>query len=666
MQIVHGLLYDFLMGKRKLEKVITWALWAMFAGVLLFVIKSWYFPISHYFQDDEWFVLPERIWYPEKVAWLQHLMFFSQNRNTWVGDYMLFRPGLFSWIWLHDILFRSARVPQQIFLILTAFSAFVPLFFLLRKEAGKLFAAVACLFAFCCIRGHLLYTWPHINGYILSLTFYSWAALVWSSKDLSAKRAALAGGLFFLAETFHEFVAVTLVLLLLGEFFFGSRNLRATRFRLASLGGALILYGLVVTFGYLAFKPPAIFSPTETDGLVFGWDYIYRVFYVQSNLAIQILDDFIPFPFVATPIDYLRWVFGLGMLARMAYKTICEGNPEDRRKKFLAVAPLIAIFVGLLLGRVATRGGVKSHYFPIFQYFLIMWAVFVFPRMKPKFRAGLTVVLLATCIWTAIQISMHNKVTSEQELAPVISRAVADVEKFLAENKGRCYAGVFDSKLRSRINEAVNIVFFQRNCDFLSVRPAYFSIGPEGEAAEVAGVEELPIWKATPILDTLGSAEYHVDLARYLANLTYNFREAELGLRHSGVLRMRALKSAISPEEIVARFSSTDEFPQLFNVGLFIRSRSAAFYFILRDNVLKVITRDSEGHVQEVAGTQLSSIKKDLKLRVRKAGYGCLVYLDSHLLTQLGECLGESVNVGAFDFENGTPPETLISFDYRL
>src|SRR4051812_27437878 len=92
-----------------------------------YVIYNIFYPIPFYYLDDEWFVLPERIWYASGWEWLKHLLFFPQTRTTWVGDHMLVRPGLFLWIWLQDMLMRSHREAQQLLLIsvsLFTFSSF--------------------------------------------------------------------------------------------------------------------------------------------------------------------------------------------------------------------------------------------------------------------------------------------------------------------------------------------------------------------------------------------------------------------------------------------------------------------------------------------------------------------------------------------------------------
>src|SRR5665213_3235470 len=105
------------------------AVWLLLIAAVVYSVDQFFFPIIQYHYDDEWFVLPERVWYRDGFAWLKHLLFFSQTRTTWVGDFMLVRPGLFTWIWLQDMLVRSDRMAQQILMIGVAAFAFAVFYY---------------------------------------------------------------------------------------------------------------------------------------------------------------------------------------------------------------------------------------------------------------------------------------------------------------------------------------------------------------------------------------------------------------------------------------------------------------------------------------------------------------------------------------------------------
>src|SRR5437870_6100087 len=123
-------------------------------GITAYVLYNWFYPIAQYYLEDDWTVLPERIWFKGKIDWLEHLLFFNQTRFTCVGDYMLYRPGLFFWVWLQDIMGRSDRMAQQLLLVAVTCGIFISFYLMIFRECGKALALAGALFALTCLGGY--------------------------------------------------------------------------------------------------------------------------------------------------------------------------------------------------------------------------------------------------------------------------------------------------------------------------------------------------------------------------------------------------------------------------------------------------------------------------------------------------------------------------------
>ena len=65
-------------------------------NIILLISLVAYFKDVILFQNDDTFIVPEIAWFAGfNSDFLQHLLILNQSRYTWVGDFQLFRPGVF-------------------------------------------------------------------------------------------------------------------------------------------------------------------------------------------------------------------------------------------------------------------------------------------------------------------------------------------------------------------------------------------------------------------------------------------------------------------------------------------------------------------------------------------------------------------------------------------
>ncbi len=158
--------------------------------------------------NDDYFVLAERVFFQNNasIEWLQHLLFFNQTRLTWVGDFSLFRPGLFFLQWLYfEILFPIN--PKLVSFTVATFNilSLMGIFYAIKRYSNVYFGVFAVLSMSVIDRGSVIYVWAHINPYIISIGLFSWWLAFFNKKNHWAV-------LFLFGSTlFHDIFGIFLI-----------------------------------------------------------------------------------------------------------------------------------------------------------------------------------------------------------------------------------------------------------------------------------------------------------------------------------------------------------------------------------------------------------------------------------------------------------------------
>lgn len=634
------------------------AAWIGVVAVVVWVIWNTHFPIADYYLDDDWFVLPERLWFQSSWDWFKHLLFFSQNRLTWVGDYMLYRPGLFAWIWFQDVAFREHRFAQQFLLIavsLFTYASFLPM---LGRENGKLLAVAAALYATTGAFGGLLFTWPHINGYLFAVGLYTFAAHRLASIDERSVWGTAT--LLFIAATFHEFVSVTLAFLIGLEFvIWRKRDREGSKKRLLAIGAPLAAYLLMVVVARTILDPPSDFATEGALPLKFDEEYFTRVAMNQLVILIQLVHMVVPFAQISEGIDIAR--FSVGALAVVALIFVWLRRRETRwnYKIALCFAPIVVFFTSLFVTKVAALKVMKAHYYPMYLFFFLLFALLVLaPYLGRRMRASLIVVMLASSLWGAYKNSTKHENVG---ISRVIDRTVSEILDQLRDDPELCFAGLVDPERRRPLANAAGIALQLRNCEWHAGRKTYFVVQSDGGVAP-ANFE--PPQEGTRIdfgSDLLGAGSGN-ELAPILIPASYNVFEARQRAVHDGIISGREVRDECDVDDISLRLQANELWPIMYNTGFYVSSGSARLYFILRNNAFSVAFFDGEKPVKEVMGSSVFAMKDEFELRVRRAENRCFVFIDGMLILESPLCWSGSARIGVFDFKNGTEPERIVEF----
>ncbi len=646
-----------------LQKALKPILFLLFTSAAGYVLARWFFPIRDILLYDEVIFLPERLWFKSRLDWLTHVLFFAQNRIVYCGDFMLIRPLFLLWIGIQDIIFRTDRVAQNYFLIFITGVSFAGFFSVTYKRAGKFLAAAAFIYAFTCLRGMILYTWPHINGYLVSITLYVLAGSLLVSPKINGVRATLVGVCFFVAENFMEFVPVAIATLIGFELLLWrtKREKRQSNLRLAAMVGSLAAYGAVVLLGYLVFRPPGIFAPSETDKFSFGPELFDRLYNGIMQLAFSILDEFTPFPMNPGPVFYIRCAFGAVLIGAILWATVRKLRAEETRKILICHAAVLTMLGGLFFGRLLTRGTIGIHYYAMIQYFLVMAAILAIPvswKAWPRILIGC--VLLASSVRSAYYVGERNE--RDKAGAARGIRAIEEIMEFLDQHHDRCFSGLSGPGYFSEVG---NTILQEQSCGWRPGAPAYFEIGPDGAAKEYLPQPELEPWKSVHLLDKLPAPLPSPAVAEFLKGQPYNIREAQQNLRHDGNISLRLLGAPIEAKELTAKFRTADSFPELYNVGIAIVNGGSGLFFILLNNVLTVQSMAGNGQLTSLGSVQVNEMKREFALRITETANACQIFYDQFLIIQIGKCLSGQNYVGTFSLPNGTPEETLVDFSFK-
>ena len=648
--------------KLSFEKV----LFALTLIVFVYVLIQWFFPIATYYTDDEWFVLPERAWFSSRGEWLRHLLFFPQTRITFVGDYLLVRPGLFLWAWLQDVMFRSHRLSQQIFSLIVAVGVLASLVTMIWRECGRSLAMGACVFAFTCVTGHFAWSWAHLSGYFLAIAFYTLAMSFHVQENLSLQKSAWVAGLLVCAVTFHEFVAIALVPLLVLELIsLPLKEIRVSNLRLTRLVGPLLVLFVIVGGTHLLLPSPAFFSTNDDVALRFDWTRIYYMGLVFLGLLVQATDHLVPLHMDEFYLDCARRLVGVGVMvvaARVFFRSL---SAVQRRRVVACLMPVLALSGGLLMTRVATRLVIKEHYYPIFQFFLVMVVVLVFApalRARPRVLALLTLLLLASSVRSATIVHSMNLQTSEA--ASAIDRAVGQIKATLGSQKSGCYAGLFYSGQQSEFNAGVNIALLEDSCGRRAGSPTYFFAYPNGGVSEFLFPDQPSASVSRELINQVGLGQNSRELEQYLLRQPLNLPEASRAIARSGEILLHPIYSSVQARDLTLKFVSEDSSPRLLNVGLKVGSISHALYFLLLNNNLKVLQRAQDGSIQEIAFSPLGGFGDLVVLRIVDIQSHCLILVNGQLLTQIESCLQGERTLSLLELKNGTSIERLVGLSY--
>src|SRR5580698_5391078 len=123
-------------------------------------------PNPSYIALDEFFTLPERLWFVrDNAGWLRHLLDFAQNRFINVGDFSLFRPLLFFQCWLEDMAGRDHRDLFHVIAVTVGVGWALSTYVLLRRYVSFLPAILlsAVLLLSPALDAHNYFvSWPHL------------------------------------------------------------------------------------------------------------------------------------------------------------------------------------------------------------------------------------------------------------------------------------------------------------------------------------------------------------------------------------------------------------------------------------------------------------------------------------------------------------------------
>jgi hypothetical protein len=178
-------------------------------------------PNPSYIATDDFFALPERLWFVrDNAGWLRHLFDFSQARFTDVDDFSLFRPILYLQWWLEDMAGRANRDLFHTIAVVTGIAWSLSTYYLLRRHVSILPAILlsAVLLLSPAPDSHNYFvSWPHLNGYTVALTLLNMGLLLlpWEGHARRGATLVLGALCFVIAGWNHEFVVPALLILVL-------------------------------------------------------------------------------------------------------------------------------------------------------------------------------------------------------------------------------------------------------------------------------------------------------------------------------------------------------------------------------------------------------------------------------------------------------------------
>jgi hypothetical protein len=667
------------------------------AMALIAVVVCYSFlPSSYFLELDDYFFLAERAYFSNNNQWLWHLLTFSQSRFTWVGDYMLFRPGLFFVNWLFDVCARHDRAILYGISMANYAVAGIILYLACSRYVNRALALALCGLFIVPRYTDTLATWPHINPYLFSMIFLIAGALIFSKKANFQKvnlKIILLTLLFFLASLFHEFMVLTLVfsvvLLLL---IYRTKTVSSDEDARGSIRYCSIVFVLSLALFFILFlvnwiksKVPCFYTPGEGVSFAALSTYLFRyLLLIYKSINFVLPDAILKRPDIYNGVVWLP-IIGLFMVVAFRTKSLFIFLKKDRSidvTAILSLSAIVALAFGIVIGRFITRGSAMAWYIAMIGYFeLVITAVLwsrvsdKIPRLATRISQTLFVILAIATIAHRSVVYHNNHREMNNAIQPEISvsRSIID---FLDRHRTYCYAGIFPDPARKKafdkpditnIYRSINLVLYYYSSAAHAGIPVYARINGDLEArSEKTAINIYQMNGGDPRPETsytllnLQPQKNVPGLNTIIQPRSYNTYESKNKL---------ALADKFTPvylsdqkyrfQELRVRIKSDDRFPIMYNTGIFYRSDTNITLVALMDNDV-VIYSGLGGNRHIVSQGTLPRSSRLFNIIFRRNGSDCLVFMDEYLIAIIPQCDGSPGQIGTGTWENGTLPETVV------
>lgn len=632
-------------------KHLTFVGLVLFLCVNAYILSHFFFPIQFYYFADDWFVLPEKTWFSSNLEWLKHLLFFNQNRFTYTGDFMLYRPGLFFIYGVTDIFFHTDRYAQQFVLITVTVTALFFHYLLLKGYLGKILAATICIYILCLPTGIVIFHWPHLAPYLLALGFFSLGLKYYLSYENHNRDLLKAGAAFTLATLFHELAVVALAGYFFVQLFFSWRN----KTRILPLIAPLFLYFSMAGAIALNSSLP-LFYDNQQNAVQWNDELFKKITVGIQNLGTSLLYYLLPFSNIDEKSKWPVASISLAVIVFGAFLFLKRKEKNATKAMIPFAIALGSIIAGVLVGRVVPRGGFAPYYYVLMLYFLLPMIAFCYSPIFKKYSwIKISVVTLLT-ISNFRYIFIKDKfIANDQARTQQQMQLVEEIQDQLNRQPDRCFGGSLSNIVDSETSYLLNINFADTSCDskqdkksaiFLYSLPEYKLINQIQAIGEPSNFQKVDDKNLTKLLTSLSLSNF------------FGFNIAQT------TSRPQDLRAAISLELIPStggndgfefEIRSNDPYPILYNYAFEIKSKGNEPILILFQN--NYVMGISNPHNFK---TSLPYMAKNQKIRIFRDG-GFLFVMDSNqLLLQMPVSFTNDSSITFFGIDNGTPFEEVV------
>ncbi|OSM04903.1 hypothetical protein [Magnetofaba australis] len=467
---------------------------AIFALLFLAILYA-YSPIPFFLFADDHFLYPELAWFDHKSAWLSHLLSFNQTRYVAIGDFLLFRPGLFLAMYLNDLWRENYAHMAIVYALTTAMMGWAH-YHVCSQFAPRWAALLLALSLPFLAMSDSAYQWSTHVFYTWSITFFLLGALRLRSVDIvdeSSWRAVKlwpAAAWFCLASLFHESVVIALAAILGAALFWRvviRRDWRVYRSPLIwLLATPLIFYFTLLLANMWAYDALEILRDGRFENLHEGRNYpfmekvkmavhfavgeIGRILPVallpegwretisqamQSGVVQRLLPNVAASEQVkiAHTLLVMAQLAGMGLLAWLLTRFTRKPGQAPiflpRNAFEIALTITVAtILTGLIFTRLFSRGEVSSFYHLLVLAYLIplaaVWMKKVGERLPRGLNVGFKWVLAALLLPNIIGYAYanHQKMRAAYDLTmPARLQPVAAITEALGDAQS-CFGGI--------------------------------------------------------------------------------------------------------------------------------------------------------------------------------------------------------------------------------
>ena len=619
----------------------------IFGIFLISILYIFLFPFQFMFHGDDVNVIAEYVFMDKNIiSWLNHLLFFNQNRFTYNGDYLLIRPFLFFNTWFFDVFFREERIIHYFLCFIISIVAAYIIFKEFLISIGLISAILSVLIFFTIDYnvGSIVFYWSHLVPYILSLIFYYYGIKYTAINKFYTYIVGMI--LLQLSVLSHEYIFIALCLLFLYNNLTYENNSIIYKFNFR-ISIVIVINLFIYLYVFIIIRIPEIFAPGEL---------------ANSNILEKFNNGFFSSLVLITKKVYLikipLLVSILFLFLQHKLSNINNINLYDKIKINSYTFAFVSITIGISLGRVLTRGGYSGWYNIMLAFYFLLLVSILFKYYKTLGKKNIIIFLIIILSITTIKNSLYDADNDQNINAFSLEKTSDKIINTISKKDNSCFGGIY---LENQFDlNSIELLLYKKSCAYLLNNiPIYFDI--HGDYVSLKYLQTNKVNKEILIDDRY----MHINSDKYILNyfkdeIKGNFYSKNIVEINNDKIECKLIKIDKNSDFILF-INSEDKYPTMYNFFISFKSNNEKNYSFIGFANNKIKIHSNINNIIKNNTIWSSNQKSTKKLYFTLINEGYLIFDNTNILGYLPieTISNDNLKLSYCNFNNGSGFEKL-------